>query len=137
MTDDFDLFANWHSEYTQADWDAVNQRLADMDVPDYTLKPSPHPRSRTPRFCEWFRLPETKRPPQVEGKKRVYNVTGMYQNEFTDGLGSHVEQIQATINGRRLIVNKYDDGSYVVGNGRHASRANSDNLDDVIDGYIE
>ena len=133
MTDDYIL-------WNQASWtdaDEQNQRLADMDVPDYTLKASPHPKSRTPRLSEWFRLPEAKRPPQVEGKKRVYNVTSMYQREFIDGLGSHVEQIQAKINGRNLIVNKYDDGSYVVGNGRHASEANSDNLDDVIDGYIE
>ena len=133
MTDDY--FSAWD----QASWtdsEAQNKRLADMDVPDYTLKPSPHPKSGTPRFSEWSRLPTEKRPPQIEGKKRVYNVTAMYRNEFIDGLGNNVEQIQATINGRNIIVNSYDDGRYVVSNGKHAYKATDDNLDDVIDGVI-
>lgn len=128
-------------EYDADYWEAMNQRIKDMPEPDYTLKPSYHPRRRTPRFSEWHRLPESKRPPQIEGKrKRIYNVTAMYQNEFTDGLGSRVKQIQATINGRNVIVNSYDNGDYVVvgdsGNGK-AYRATGDTLDDVIDGIVE
>lgn len=131
MTDD--LFANWHSEYTQADWDAMNQRLADMDVPDYTLQPSHHYRPRV----SWFTLPTTKRPEKVEGPKRSYNVTSMYQREFDDGTGAHVQQLHATINGRNVIVSKYDNGDYIVKSGKHAYKATDDTLDDVIDGCVE
>lgn len=132
MTDDYCM-------WDQASWtdpDEQNKRLADMDVPDYTLKPSPRAHPSGPRFSEWYRLPESKRPPKIEGKKRVYNVTAMYRNEFIDGLGNNVEQIQATINGRNIIVNSYDDGRYVVSNGKHAYKATDDNLDDVIDGVV-
>lgn len=127
---------DWGGWYDGHDWDAMNKRLAEMEEPDYTLKPS-NTYHRTPRFSEWYRMPETQRPPQVEGKKRTYNITGMYQREFTDMLGSHVQQIQATINGKNVIVNKYDDGSYVVKAGNHVKRANENNLDDVIDAQIE
>ena len=134
MTDDY--FSAWD----QASWtdsDAQNKRLDDMDVPDYTLKPSPHPKSSTPRFSEWYRMPSTKRPPQIEGKrKRVYNVNVLHASEGVDMLENHYQQIQANINGHNVIVNKYDDGVYAVKSGKNVYRATDDNLDDVIDGVI-
>lgn len=123
----------------QASWtdpDEQNKRL--KTTPEPYVEPERHTprRGSVPRFSEWYRMPQAKRPPQIEGKKRVYNVSAMYQNEFTDGLGNDVKQIQATINGRNIIVNQYDDGSYVVSNGKHAYKATGDTLDDVIDGVV-
>ena len=128
MTDDYYTWG-------QASWtdpDEQNKRLADMDVPDYTLKPSHHYKPRVP----WFRLPATKRPEVVEGSKRSYNVKIMDASTGTDRLGNNYQQIQAEIDGHRVVVNKYDDGVYAVKSGGNVYRATDDNLDDVIDGCV-
>lgn len=129
MTDDY--FSAWD----QASWtdaEAQNKRLDDMDVPDYTLKPSHHYKPRV----FWFTLPVTKRPEVVEGPKRNYNVKIMDASSGRDMLGNNYQQIRAEIDGHRVIVNKYDDDSYVVKAGNHAYKATGDNLDDVIDGVV-
>ena len=124
-----------YSTWDQASWtdtEAQNKRLADMDVPDYTLKPSHHYKPRV----FWFTLPVTKRPEVVEGPKRNYNVKIMDVSTGRDMLGNNYQQIQAEIDGHRVVVNKYDDGVYAVKSGGNVYRATDDNLDDVIDGCV-
>lgn len=129
---DNDLFGGWGSWNTQKDWDEQNRRISEMPEPDYSLKPSPQYRRRT----VWFSLP-TNKPVKVEGEnKRTYNVKIVNAFSGVDQLGSNYDQIQAYVDGHRLIVNHYEDGGYVVKSGNHVYRATDDNLDDVIDGCV-
>lgn len=123
--------ASWTDEKEQ------NARLAAMS--DAYEEPTWKPRrgSRTPKFSEWYRLPSEKRPPEVEGKKRVYKISEMWKRDFIDGLGSHVQQLQARINGQRVIVSQYDNGDYVVASGNNVRKADAGTLDDVIEGFVE
>lgn len=114
-----------------------NARLAAM--PDPYTEPTwkPQRRSRTPKFSEWYQLPSEKRPPEVEGRKKVYKISEMWKREFIDDLGSHVNQLQARINGHRVIVNQYENGDYVVASGNNVRKADEGTLDDVIEGFVE
>lgn len=132
-----------HLMWDQASWtdeEKQNARLAAM--PDLYTEPTwkPQRRSRTPKFSEWYHLPSGKRPPEVEGRKKVYDISQiseMWKREFVDGLGCNVRQLQAKINGHRVIVSQYENGDYVVASGNNARKADEGTLDDVIEGFVE
>lgn len=117
-----------------------NARLAAMPDPYEEPTWQPQRRSRTPKFSEWYHLPSEKRPPKVEGRKKVYDISQiseMWKREFIDGLGTNVRQLQANINGHRVIVNQYPTGDYVIASGNNVRKADEGTLDDVIEGIVE